>query len=66
MSATIKLDNGVITGPMRQPRNQHQTTEGSIHNDAVAKPLGFRGGTVAGIIHHEQFAQSAPLAVRPE
>ena len=56
MSANIKLDNGVITGPMRQPRNQHQTTAGSIHNDAVAKPLGFRGGTVAGIIHHEQFA----------
>ena len=55
MSA-LERANGVITGPVRQPRNLNQTTRGSIHNDSVATKLGFRGGTVAGIIHHEQFA----------
>ncbi len=50
-----QLEKRVLSGPFRQPRNQHQQTAGSIHNDEVAKPLGFRGGTVAGIIHHEQF-----------
>lgn len=59
-SAHIMEQDGVLTGPMRQPRNLHQQAQGSIHNDAVAAKLGFRGGTVAGIIHHEQFA---PLLV---
>lgn len=29
--------------------------KGSIHNDAVAGPLGFRGGTVPGSVHLDQF-----------
>ena len=45
-----------LVSEFRAPRNQHQKLDNSIHNDDVAKPLGFRGGTVAGIIHHEQFA----------
>lgn len=60
-----KLENGVLVGPYRQPRNQHQQTAGSIHNDDVARPLGFRGGTVAGIIHHEQFAPLLIEALGP-
>lgn len=34
---------------------------GSIHDDATAVALGFRGGTVAGSIHMDQFP---PLALR--
>lgn len=43
------------TGAFRAPRNLHQETQGSIHNDAVASKLGFRGGTVPGSIHMDQF-----------
>lgn len=43
-------------GAFRAPRNLHQETAGSIHNDAVASKLGFRGGTVPGSIHMDQFA----------
>ena len=57
----ILIENGTLSGPWRQPRNLHQEVTGSIHNDSVAKPLGFRGGTVAGNIHHEQFG---PLALK--
>jgi hypothetical protein len=58
---TLTLQDGVLAGPYRQPHNLHQQAAGSIHNDEVARPLGFRGGTVAGIIHHEQ---CAPLLLR--
>ncbi len=53
--------DGVLTGPWRQPRNTSAAVRGSIHDDATAKPLGFRGGTVAGSIHMEQFP---PLLLR--
>ncbi|MBV8684644.1 MAG: hypothetical protein JO111_17350 [Caulobacteraceae bacterium] len=43
------------TGAFRAPRNLHQEAAGSIHNDAVASKLGFRGGTVPGSIHMDQF-----------
>jgi hypothetical protein len=52
---TFTEQNGVIIGPYRAPRNLAATQRGSIHDDATAKPLGFRGGTVAGSIHMEQF-----------
>ena len=55
MRATESTPN-TLAGPIRQPRNLHQKAEGSIHNDEVATELGFRGGTVAGNIHNEQFA----------
>lgn len=43
------------TGPFRAPRNEFQQAEGSIHNDQVASKLGFRGGTVPGSVHMDQF-----------
>ena len=54
-SAAIVEKNGVLIGPYRRPRNLAATVRGSIHDDAMARKLGFRGGTVAGSIHMEQF-----------
>jgi hypothetical protein len=48
-------------GPLRRPVNSAREQRGSIHDDATAKPLGFRGGTVAGSIHMDQFV---PVAER--
>jgi len=46
---------GVWVGPLRAPRNTAAYLKGSIHDDATAQKLGFRGGTVAGSLHMEQF-----------
>ena len=51
-------------GPERAPENRgFRPTDdrpapppGSIHDDATAQKLGFRGGTIAGSIHMDQFA----------
>ena len=51
----------VLAGPVRTPRNLAAGVVGSIHDDATATALGFRGGTVAGSIHMDQFP---PLALR--
>jgi hypothetical protein len=51
----ITTSDGKIVGPLRRSVNQAQQVSGSIHNDAVASKLGFRGGTVAGSIHLELF-----------
>jgi hypothetical protein len=51
----ITITDGVIVGPLRHSVNQAQAVRDSIHNDAVASKLGFRGGTVAGSIHLEIF-----------
>lgn len=51
----LTVQDGVIIGPFRNSVNQAQAVKGSIHNDAVASKLGFRGGTVAGSIHLELF-----------
>ena len=50
------LADGVLASPWRAPRNsaRHLGT-GSIHDDTTAQQLGFRGGTVAGSLHMEQF-----------
>lgn len=45
----------VITGPQRQPWNQSIEHKGSIHDDETATQIGFRGGTVAGDVHLDQF-----------
>ncbi len=45
----------VWQGPVRTPRNSAQHEKGSIHDDVMAQKLGFRGGTVAGSLHMEQF-----------
>jgi hypothetical protein len=49
------MSEDVITGPVRTPRNLAANVTGSIHDDATATELGFRGGTVAGSIHMDQF-----------
>lgn len=52
---TAEDQNGVLAGPTRRPVNLSRDAAGSIHDDATAQTLGFRGGTVAGNIHCEQF-----------
>jgi hypothetical protein len=44
-----------IVGELRVGRNTAATRQGSIHDDATAARLGFRGGTVAGSLHMDQF-----------
>ncbi len=44
-----------IEGPLWAARNWSADAEGSIHDDATASELGFRGGTVAGDVHMNQF-----------
>src|SRR6185295_19532170 len=60
-SAEIVEQEGVLVGPLREPRNLAANVAGSIHDDSQAQRLGFRGGTVAGSIHMEQFP---PLLLR--
>ncbi|NJN50804.1 MAG: hypothetical protein HC809_02485 [Gammaproteobacteria bacterium] len=50
-----EVNCGVWAGPLRAPRNSAADQKGSIHDDDVARKLGFRGGTVAGSLHMEQF-----------
>ncbi len=46
----------VVQGPLWQGRNwAAQAGAGSIHDDATANNLGFRGGTVPGDVHLNQF-----------
>lgn len=45
----------VLEGELRAARNWSADAKGSIHDDATASKLGFRGGTVAGSIHMDQF-----------
>lgn len=51
----MTASSNVITGPVRRPRNMAAHIAGSIHDDATATALGFRGGTVAGSVHLDQF-----------
>lgn len=53
--STIVLKDGVYEGPVMAGVNAARTVEGSIHDDATASKLGFRGGTVAGSVHMNQF-----------
>ncbi len=52
---TDVADQVGLTGAFRVPRNAYQNAPGSIHNDAVASKLGFKGGTVPGSVHMDQF-----------
>lgn len=53
---SFEESDGVLTGPVRSPRNTAKHLgAGSIHDDATAQKLGFRGGTIAGSLHMEQF-----------
>ncbi len=53
--SSLTTKDGVIAGPLRTSRNMSKDAKGSIHDDATATKLGFRGGTVAGSIHMELF-----------
>jgi hypothetical protein len=56
LAFTYQEQDGVLQGPVRTPRNSaRHLGAGSIHDDATAQKLGFRGGTVAGSLHMEQF-----------
>jgi ribosomal protein S18 acetylase RimI-like enzyme len=45
----------ILESELRSARNWSADAKGSIHDDATAAKLGFRGGTVAGNIHMDQF-----------
>lgn len=56
MESEIELrEDRVLVGPLRGSVNNARNVVGSIHDDATATKLGFRGGTVAGSIHLELF-----------
>lgn len=52
---TTVSEHAEIVGEFRYPRNTAAEEKGSIHDDATASRLGFRGGTVAGSLHMDQF-----------
>ena len=51
--AELEVRDGVLVGPLRRSVNSARSVAGSIHNDATAAKLGFRGCTVAGSVHME-------------
>ncbi len=55
MNEQIELRDHLFVGPLRRSVNNARNISGSIHDDAMATKLGFRGGTVAGSIHLELF-----------
>src|SRR5271156_6957473 len=55
MNSEIESRDHVFVGPLRRSQNSARNVKGSIHDDATATKLGFRGGTVAGSIHLELF-----------
>ena len=62
-STPVERSGDTFVGPWRAPLQmlaaQHYDADGSIHDDATAQKLGFRGGTIEGPTHFSQFA---PLA----
>ena len=58
-TAIARRDN-VLSGPLRAPRQmlsvQVYDGHASIHDDATAQKLGFKGGTIEGPTHFSQFA----------
>ena len=60
------LESGWLCGPWRRPTNNSSHEAGTIHDDATAQGLGFRGGTVAGSIHMEQFVPLLHHAFGPD
>src|SRR5258708_39387498 len=54
MSAALQQDDRIY-GIWQQPENKWQGQPNSIHNDAVAKKVGMRGGTIPGTVHLDHF-----------
>ncbi len=61
----IAESGNLLTGPWRRPAQmlhaQVYDSHASIHDDATAQKLGFKGGTIEGPTHFSQFA---PLCER--
>lgn len=61
----IGEENGALAGPWRKPLQMLAAQEygghASIHDDATAQKLGFKGGTIEGPTHFSQFV---PLGVK--
>ena len=51
----IEQEGGLVAGPMRRPRNLLTDRKGSVYEDATARELGLRGGTVGSQLLMEQF-----------
>lgn len=47
--------DGLVCGERREALNIAASSSGSIHDDAKAAELGYRGGLVSGLVHNEQF-----------
>jgi hypothetical protein len=56
MASETLVRDATVTGAWVQPRNRWQAGENSIHNDAVARKVGMRGGTIPGTVHLSHFA----------
>lgn len=54
-SETITRSGGYLRSSERRPHMRLRAGAGSIHDDSTAQGLGFRGGTIAGSIHMDQF-----------
>ena len=58
---TIRTADGILRGPLRAPVNlftgggRAGSRNLNIHEDETAQRLGFRGGTIPGSIHMDQF-----------
>src|SRR5271154_2918403 len=50
-----QIEAAPLTGEFRTPKNAFLQSAGSIHNDSIASKLGFKGGTVPGSVHMDQF-----------
>ena len=61
MNSEIELRDHVFVGPLRRSVNNARHISGSIHDDATATKLGFRGGTVAGSIPSPGTVSAAPF-----
>jgi hypothetical protein len=62
--SSIEENDGVLVGPIRKPLQmlsaQDYAGHASMHDDAAARSVGFRGGAIEGPTHFSQFV---PLCV---
>ena len=56
MSDDIEVKDGKMYGGWRKPQNLYRGMKTSIHDDATAKSVGMRGGTIPGTIHLSLFS----------
>lgn len=61
MASDVLIKDGFMFGPWRKSVNAAASMKDSIHDDAVGRSVGMRGGVVAGTVHLDLFP---PLAVK--